>query len=242
MPDYRRVLPDNELSIISTHSFCQATFLGFLWNPKNYAWKLALQDMSRVDGHLIVRDNFWDPRNDAWRLSGNIFGIISHHFWDLALIFWVKRSQNRVTGFVSGHSKGFFVLSDVNLFCRSQHSYHVNHPLDYATWPEEAILSLILTLSWPGLRPQFEGALLYIWHILYCNSELKNVLNITGFVLDMTWFVVTRTWSVSNMTGFVLDMTEDVQKLPGVVLNMTGMVLNMTGCVPNYNWFVLHIN
>ena len=115
-----KMLPDNKLSIISTHSNCQATFLGLflrsqklcltincpssllttivrqhfwdiLWDPKNYAWQLAVQDMSRVDGQLIVRHNFWDPRNDAWRLSGNIFGIVRHNFWDLTLIFRVQK-------------------------------------------------------------------------------------------------------------------------------------------------------
>ena len=89
-----KMLPDNELSIISTHNYCQATFLGLflrshklcltincpsavlttivkqhfwdiLWDPKNYAWKLAVQDMSTVDGKLIVRHSLWDPRKDA---------------------------------------------------------------------------------------------------------------------------------------------------------------------------------
>ena len=137
-----KMLPDNELSIISTHSYCQATLLGLflrsqklyltikcpssllktivrqnfwdiLWDPKNYAWQLAVQDMSRVDGvDGVVRHNFWDPRNDAWRLSGNIFGIIRHHYWDLTLIFRVQKEAK--TGYV-------------NLFYRSQHSYHLNH-------------------------------------------------------------------------------------------------------------------
>ena len=104
-----KMLPDNELSIISTHNYCQTTFLGLflrshklcltkncplsvlttifrqhfwdiLWDPKNFAWKLAVQDSSRVVGQLIVRQLFWDPRNDTWQLSGNIFAIIRHHF------------------------------------------------------------------------------------------------------------------------------------------------------------------
>ena len=116
----QKTLPDNERSIISTHSYSQETFQGLflrsqklcltincpvlllktivrqhfwdiLWDPKNYAWQLTVQYMSRVDGQLIVRHNFWDPRNDAWRLSGIIFGIIRHHFGDLTLIFRVQK-------------------------------------------------------------------------------------------------------------------------------------------------------
>ena len=42
------------------------------------------------------------------QLSGNIFGIVRHHFWDLRQIFMVQKEANtRVTGVVSGHFKVF---------------------------------------------------------------------------------------------------------------------------------------
>ena len=80
-----KMLPDNKLSIISTNSNCQATFLGsFLRSQKlcltiNYPSSLF---------KTIVRQHFWDifqdPKNYAWQdmsrvmgssLSGTIFGI-----------------------------------------------------------------------------------------------------------------------------------------------------------------------
>ena len=111
-----KMLPDIELSTISTNSNYQATFLGsflrsqklcltincpssllktivrqnfwdLFWDPK----KLCLTGHEYSYEQLIVRQHFWDPRNYAWQLSGNIFGMVRHHFWDLTLIFRVQK-------------------------------------------------------------------------------------------------------------------------------------------------------
>ena len=99
-------------------------FWDIFCNPKNYAWPLDVQDRTRVDGQLIVRHNFWDPRNDAWQLSGNLFGIVRQHFWDLTLIFRVQKKPKQG----NGGCFRVFIHSYVNLLYRSQHIYHVNHP------------------------------------------------------------------------------------------------------------------
>ena len=90
-------------------------FWDIFWDPKHYAWQLAVQDMSRVNGQLIVRQNFLYPRNDAWRLSDDIFGIIRHHFWDLELIFRVqKEAKQRNKGCFRAFKRDF-----CNLLCQS---------------------------------------------------------------------------------------------------------------------------
>ena len=41
MPDYPKKLPDNELSIISTHSYYQATFLGLFLRSQKVCLKIV---------------------------------------------------------------------------------------------------------------------------------------------------------------------------------------------------------
>ena len=89
-------------------------FWDFFWDPKNYAWQMALQTAR----HLFF----------VWIFRHFFGGIVRNLFWDLALISREKRSQNRLLRGGFKVSTGLFVLSDVNMCYRHQHSDHVNHP------------------------------------------------------------------------------------------------------------------
>ena len=115
------MLPGNKLSIISTHSYHQVTFLGLFlrspklcltincpssllitiimqhfldifWDPKNNAWQLAVQDMSRVDGQLrgcsqmmSCTEGGWPKSDFSWRGGRKVdFSQISY----ICLIAW----------------------------------------------------------------------------------------------------------------------------------------------------------
>ena len=127
-----KMLPDNKLSIISTHSNCQATFLGsFLRSQKlcltincpSSLLKPMSDNSSGISSEIpkIVPDRTWV---ELWAVNcqAQFLGtqkwcltIVRQHFWDCqasflgshAYFLGTKRSQNKVTRIVSGHLKWF---------------------------------------------------------------------------------------------------------------------------------------